>query len=98
MRGKDVVIGTNSEAVGDQYFIPGVGKMGGAYVQIIGAETLKAGTPISLGWIPAFLLALGIAVFGARQKNPTRQSLIFGGGAMALLLVPVLLEANLDPG
>ena len=47
------------------------------------------------GWIPAFLLALGVAVFGARQKNPTRQSLIFGGGAMALLLVPVLLEANL---
>jgi EAL domain-containing protein (putative c-di-GMP-specific phosphodiesterase class I)/CHASE2 domain-containing sensor protein len=95
VRGKDVVIGTNSEAVGDQYFIPGVGKLGGAYVQIIGAETLNAGTPLSLGWIPAFLLALGIAVFGARQKNPTRQNLIFGGGAAALLLVPVLLEANL---
>ncbi|WP_309661233.1 EAL domain-containing protein [Sphingomonas sp.] len=95
VRGKDVVIGTNSEAVGDQYFIPGVGKMGGAYVQIIGAETLKAGTPVSLGWIPAFLLALGIAFFGTRHKNPTRQNLIFGAAAAAFLFVPVLLEANL---
>ncbi len=95
VRGKDVVIGTDSEAVGDQYFIPGVGKMGGAYVQIIGAETLKAGTPISFGWIPAFLLALGVAAFGASRKNPTRQNLIFGGATAALLLAPVLLEANL---
>jgi EAL domain-containing protein (putative c-di-GMP-specific phosphodiesterase class I)/CHASE2 domain-containing sensor protein len=95
VRGKDVVIGTDSEAVGDQYFIPGVGKMGGAYVQIIGAETLKAGTPIHLGWIPAFLLALGIATFAAFRKNPTQRNLIFGGAAAALFLAPVPLEANL---
>ena len=34
--------------------------MGGAYVQIIGAETLKAGTPVDLGWLPLFLLALAL--------------------------------------
>jgi EAL domain-containing protein (putative c-di-GMP-specific phosphodiesterase class I)/CHASE2 domain-containing sensor protein len=95
IRGKDVVIGTNSEAVGDQYFIPGIGKMGGAYVQIIGAETLKAGTPISLGWIPAFLLALGIATLAALRKNPTQQSLIVGGGAVTLLVAPAFLESRL---
>ena len=38
LRGKDVVIGTDSEAVGDQYFVPGFGKMGGAYVQVLGAD------------------------------------------------------------
>jgi len=95
VRGKDVVIGTNSEAVGDQYFIPGFGKMGGAYVQIIGAETLKAGTPINLGWLPAYLLALGIAMFAAFRRNPTRQNLTIGGGAATLLLAPALLESNL---
>ncbi|HEU5286226.1 MAG TPA: EAL domain-containing protein [Sphingomicrobium sp.] len=95
VRGKDVVIGTNSEAAGDQYFIPGVGKMGGAYVQIVGAETLKAGSPVHLGWIPAFLLAVAIAAFAARQKNPARQNLICGGGAAALLFAPALFEANL---
>ena len=95
VRGKDVVIGTDSEAVGDQYFIPGVGKMGGAYVQILGAETLKAGTPVSLGWIPAFLLALGIAAFAVLRKNPVHQGLIFGGGAAALLLAPAVFESRL---
>ena len=95
VRGKDVVIGTDTEAVGDQYFIPGVGKMGGAYVQIIGAETLKAGTPISFGWIPAFLLALGIASFAALRKNRAHQSLVIGGGVATLLLAPAFLESRL---
>ena len=95
VKGKDVVIGTNSEAIGDQYFIPGVGKMGGAYVQIIGAETLKAGTPVHLGWIPAFLLALGVAVLAALRKNPTQQNLIIGSGAATLLLAPLPLDARL---
>ena len=95
VRGKNVVIGINSEAAGDQYFIPGVGKMGGAYVQIIGAETLKAGTPVNFGWVPGFLLALALAALAARRKNPTRQNLICGGGAAALLLVPAATEARL---
>lgn len=95
VRGKDVVIGTDSEAVGDQYFVPGVGKMGGAYVQIIGAETLKAGTPLNLGWIPAFLLALGIAALAVRRKIPTQQNLIFGAAAVMLLFAPAAFEAYL---
>ncbi|MEO5611683.1 MAG: EAL domain-containing protein [Sphingomicrobium sp.] len=95
VRGKDVVIGTDSEAVGDQYFVPGVGKMGGAYVQIIGAETLKAGTPISLGWIPAFFLALGIASFAALRRNPAQQILVIGSGAATLLLAPAFFESRL---
>ena len=94
VRGKDVVIGTNSELIGDQYFIPGVGKMGGAYVHVIGAETLKAGTPLSLGWVPAFLLALGVAAFALRKKDPVRQVLILGASALTLLFVPAVFEAN----
>ena len=95
VRGKDVIIGTNSEAAGDQYFIPGIGKMGGAFIQIIGAETLKAGNPVSLGWIPAFLLALGLAALAALRKRPTHQALICGGGAAALLFAPALFESRL---
>ncbi len=93
--GKDVMIGTNSKAIGDQYFIPGVGKMGGAYVQIIGAETLKSGTPIHLGWIPAFLLALAIAWLAATRKTATQQNLITTGAVTTLLIGPAALEARL---
>ena len=95
VRGKDVVIGTDSEIIGDQYFIPGVGKMGGAYVHIVGAETLKAGTPISVGWIPAFLLALCAAGLAAARKSGREQTLIFCGTAAILLFAPVPLEAHL---
>ena len=95
VNGKDVVIGTSSEVIGDQYFIPGVGKMGGAYVHVVGAETLKAGTPVSFGWIPAFLLALGAIAFAVRQKNSRDQNLILTSTIAALVLGPVPLEANL---
>ena len=95
VKGKDVVIGTNSEVIGDQFFIPGFGKLGGAYVHVIGAETLKSGTPLDLGWIPAFLIALAAAALACRQKNAVRQNLIFAGTAVVLLLGPAPLEASL---
>ena len=95
VRGKDVVIGTDSELIGDQYFIPGVGKMGGMYVQVVGAETLKSGTPASLGWFPAFLLALVIAAVAAVSRKPLVQYSLFGVGIATLLFGPAALEARL---
>jgi EAL domain-containing protein (putative c-di-GMP-specific phosphodiesterase class I)/CHASE2 domain-containing sensor protein len=95
VRGKDIVIGTNSEIIGDQYFIPGVGKMGGAYVQVIGAEMLKAGNPVNLGWIPALLLALAISAYAALRKQGVQQNVIFAGTITALLLGPAVLEAQM---
>ena len=95
VKGKDVVIGTNSEVIGDQYFIPGVGKMGGAYVLITGAETLKAGTPLSLGWIPAYLLTLAAVALAVLRKKGARQNLILASTAALLVLGPAALEAQL---
>jgi len=93
--GKDVILGTDSETIGDQYFIPGVGRMGGVYVQIIGAETLKSGTPVGLGWVPALLLALGLSTFGAFRKRQAHRNLIFAGGLAILLVGPLMLETRL---
>ena len=67
--GKDVVIGITTEELGDQFFVPGTGRMGGAYVHIIGAETLKAGRPVDLGWIPLFLAALGACAAAATRRD-----------------------------
>jgi EAL domain-containing protein (putative c-di-GMP-specific phosphodiesterase class I)/CHASE2 domain-containing sensor protein len=93
--GKNVVIGTNSEVIGDQYFIPGVGKMGGVYVQIIGAETLKSGIPLDLGWIPAFFLALAVSAFAALRKKPAVRNVVLGSATTIFLIVPTWLEAHL---
>ena len=89
--GKTIVFGTNSFIIGDQYRIPGKGKRGGVFVHILGAETLKKGTPIDLGWIPALLIGLLIAT----RAVTTGRSRILGLAAIGFLLIPVALEMTL---
>ena len=93
VRGKDVVIGTDSDGIGDQFFVPGTGKMGGAYNHIIGAETLKSGRPAYLGWVPMLLLALGLCGLALSRQSPKQQGLILGLTAVALVIGPALPEA-----
>ena len=93
--GKTVVIGTNSEVLGDQFYIPGVGKMGGVYIQIIGGETLKSGVPMDFGWLPAFLLAFGLTAAAALQRRPMVRNAIFATTAATLFVVPGFLDARL---
>ena len=93
--GKDVVVGTTSGNLGDQYYIPGRGRMGDVYAHLLGAETLKEGIPADLGWVLPFLLGLAAAALGALRRSATQQNAIFTGSATALLVVPYFLEANL---
>jgi len=95
VRGKDVVIGGTAEAVGDQYFIPGTGKMGGAVVHVIGGETLKSGKPLYLGWLPLFGAAMALAAACLRRRSASHQGAMLGAGAVTLLLAPAALEARL---
>jgi EAL domain-containing protein (putative c-di-GMP-specific phosphodiesterase class I)/CHASE2 domain-containing sensor protein len=95
VRGKDVIIGIMSDALGDRFFLPGHGQTGGVYIHLLGAETLKSGAPRNLGWLPAFLISLAISAYGALRLPGTRQNLIFGTWTAALLGAPVLFEANL---
>lgn len=93
LKGKTVVIGTAAERLGDQFMIPGWGKTSGIYIHVIGAETLKAGEPVDLGWLPACLLAallVSIAIF----RSGRTQIFLLGGGAIVLLAGPILLEHN----
>ena len=95
LRGKDIVVAGTAEAVADQYFIPGTGKMGGAYVQIIGAETLKSGNPVYLGWLPAFLFAFLAAVAAVLRRRTVEQAVILAGAIALTLVVPLILEHRL---
>ena len=95
LRGKDVVVGTTSEILSDTFFIPGVGQMGGVYVHVIGAETLKSGRPVDLGWLPLFLAALGIAGLVLSRPAERHQLLVVGIGIVAVLIGPVVLESRL---
>ena len=89
--GKIVVFGTSAFRLGDMHAIPGKGKRGGVYVQVLAAETLMAGPPLRLGWPPALLAALAIAGFALRRSHKA----VLWSGAIALLGLPVLFESRL---
>ena len=99
LAGKTVVLGTNSMRLGDQWMVPGTGKRGGVYVHILGAETLKRGMPLDIGWVPALLIAAA-ACWLAVTRNRARY---LGVAAAGMLTAPVALEhllifADITPG
>jgi EAL domain-containing protein (putative c-di-GMP-specific phosphodiesterase class I)/CHASE2 domain-containing sensor protein len=95
LRGKDIVVAWTAESLGDQFFIPGTGRMPGAYVHMLGAETLRNGTPVYLGWGPFYFLAIAAAALAVRRRNPVQQLGILGAAALIELFSPVALEARL---
>ena len=102
LKGKTAIVGVTVDRLGDQYMIPGRGRAGGVNVHIIGAETLRAGTPVDLGWLPAFFFA-AVLVCLTLPRSPGQHAAMLGGGFLALLCVPILLErhqlfADITPG
>jgi len=93
--GKEVVVGLASDALGDLVFVPGYGRAFGAHVHVIGAETLKEGRPIDLGWTPGFLLAMAAAAFALLRKRFAERTIIFTSALAILLVAPGLMEARL---
>jgi diguanylate cyclase len=93
IEGKDVVIGTASDEIGDQFFVPGTGRMGGVYVHIIGAETLKSGRPVDLGWVPLFLVALVVSVFTLSRRSGRQQAVVLLLSGIGLMFGPTAAEA-----
>ncbi len=93
--GKDILIGGTASSLGDELFIPGTGRMGGAFVHIISAETLKAGKPLYLGWIPFYALALAVAGLAATRRAFNVQVAIIAAAMLVILVAPTAGEANL---
>jgi EAL domain-containing protein (putative c-di-GMP-specific phosphodiesterase class I) len=95
IRGRDIVIGATASSAGDRYFMPGTGKMGGVYVHAIGAETLKSGRPLDLGWVPLLLASIAVAAMVLFGRNERHKALVLGFGFLAVLLGPAALEIRL---
>jgi EAL domain-containing protein (putative c-di-GMP-specific phosphodiesterase class I)/CHASE2 domain-containing sensor protein len=95
LAGKDVLIGTGSEILNDSAYIPGYGRAFGVQVHAIGAETLKSGRPVDLGWVPSFVFGMAAAAAALYRKRSAERLAIFGGALSALLFAPAVLEAHL---
>jgi EAL domain-containing protein (putative c-di-GMP-specific phosphodiesterase class I) len=95
VKGKDVIVGATTHVLGDNFLVPGVGQIGGVYIQVIGAETLKSGVPVNLGWWPMFLASLAITSFVLLRSNRRHQIAILALFSGALFMGPTFLESRL---
>jgi EAL domain-containing protein (putative c-di-GMP-specific phosphodiesterase class I)/CHASE2 domain-containing sensor protein len=95
LAGKQVLVGTGSEILNDNFFVPGYGRAFGAQIHALGAETLKKGIPYSVGWLPALIVALAVGTWALSIKRPVIRGSVLFLAIVAFLTVPVPLEANL---
>ena len=93
LRGKTIIVGAASDNIGDLYLIPGRERFGGVFVQVLAAETLKRGRPVSLGWLPMVLLVAPFAIWASRQKSAGRQSASLITAFTMALLLPIVSES-----
>ena len=95
LRGKDVIVGIASDVLGDRYFIPGYGQSFGVFVQVIGAETLRKGRPLDVGWVPGFLFGFVAAAAALFRTRFVDRLAIFVAGFGILLVGPIFSETRL---
>lgn len=93
LAGKDVVIGATSHQLGDTFFAPAGGLLAGPYLHVLGAETLIAGVPKAIGWIPPFLLAFLLAAASMLVRSTGWRIVVLGAGASVCLIAPLALDA-----
>jgi diguanylate cyclase len=91
LSGKDVIVGVTTEPTdfvqiyGQQWF-PGV------YVHAVGAQTLKEGQPIDVGWIPAMLVAAVLSAAFIRARSQRTAGAIVAIAVALVLVVPFILD------
>ena len=88
LRGKSIIIGQTFVTSSDIHRNLLYGKVPGSKFHVLGAHTLKRGTPIDLAWYPALLVA-GIAIFsqalGRRRSSRPLWAAALGLPAIALV-------------
>ena len=98
LAGKSLIVGKAFYESPDYYRLPlHNGKVPGAYFHIMGAHTLKRGTPIDLMWFPALLVvSVVIGALAMGGSKSTREVVFTGAGLLALPLLLDEFGINID--
>ena len=89
LAGKKVIIGKTFIDDSDIFRHPIYGKLPGAIYHILGAHTLKRGTPVNLLWAPALALAAAAMLTQAVIRRRSKPMLV---AAVFLLVLPFVLD------
>lgn len=88
---RDVIVAPTFMGSEDFHPLPFGGQIPGAYYHVIGAHTLKAGPPVSWGWMPALIIASLTVLFAATK--PKMGGWLVMGMIVFLILAPIILDS-----
>ncbi|MGN6594418.1 EAL domain-containing protein [Sphingopyxis terrae] len=91
LAGKDVIFAATATAYQDTHYLPGHDKIPGAFIHLIGGETLKRGQPIDIGWPPALALTAAALIGALAFRRTRRFSWIAVATGLGLIVVKVAL-------
>ena len=89
--GRDVVIGDTSSGA-KRFIAPGYGLLPAILFQIIGAETLREGTPTEIGWLAPLLLSLAAAATFLFLPNRLIARTMLSAALLCLFSAPFVLD------
>lgn len=93
LEGKSVIVGIDTAGYADRYFLPGYGRKAGMYVWAMGAETLKAGHPREMGFIPPLIVAAVAALMTIACPRRRAQWVMVSAG-VALMAAQIVAERS----
>ncbi|HQV02605.1 MULTISPECIES: EAL domain-containing protein [unclassified Novosphingobium] len=94
LRGKDVIVGVTAQT-NDFAYVFGQGWIPGVYVHAVGAQTLKEGAPLDIGWIPPMLVAALLALAIVRERSRKKGAAIVVVAVLLAAAAPLLLDSLL---
>jgi CHASE2 domain-containing sensor protein len=93
VKGKDIILGFTSESSKDIVHAANQGWIPGVYVHVIGAQTLREGTPRGFGPWPALLVAAFLIMLLVRSRSRQQVNLVIAASLLTALVVPFILES-----
>jgi EAL domain-containing protein (putative c-di-GMP-specific phosphodiesterase class I)/CHASE2 domain-containing sensor protein len=96
-QGTDVIIAPSSRTSPDFHPIPFNRKIAGSLLHAMGAETLRKGYPLDLGWLPAFLATCAVVLYQSRRTRPATRVTVAAFAALAVIPLALdLVQVSID--
>ena len=94
LQGKDVLVGYTTLLSNDWLQVAGQDWFPAVYSHAIGAQTLREGRPVVIGWLPAFVASILITALFLRARTRRQAATIAIAAVLFGLAVPFILDIS----